>query len=429
MKKRIQTLLVVVVGSVSTCFAEQSAPPNVVMILSDDQGYANYSFMGHAMIDTPRIDRLASQSLVFERGYVTTAVCCPSLATILTGMYPHQHRTTGNDPVAGTSRRPWIDYFRTLPQLPKLLAENGYLTLQTGKYWFTDPKMSGFTDSMGETLRHGSPYSLSIGRETMQPIYDFIQKARDQSKPFMVWYAPFLPHTPHTPPQRLEEKYVAMGAGGQSKYYAMCEWFDETCGQLLDHLDEKGLSNNTIIFYICDNGWGSLGKGSVKASPYELAVRTPIMIKWPNHVQAQINKENLASNLDLAPTILAACGIKIPDNMEGIDLLNHDAVAKRKNLFLESFTLDMLDVNDPVAALRARSLVSKDWKLTVWHKPSPLLEIKGWQMPEPKEKVELFHIKDDPMERNNLASRNPEKAAEFRKILDAWWNPTPLSQN
>lgn len=401
----------------------------MVMILSDDQGCADYSFMGHAMIDTPQIDRLASQSLVFERGYVTTAVCCPSLATILTGVYPHQHRTTGNDPVAGTSRRPWIDYFRTLPQLPKLLAEKGYLTLQTGKYWFADPKMSGFTESMGETLRHGSPYSLSIGRETMRPIYDFIQKARDQSKPFMVWYAPFLPHTPHTPPQRLEEKYVAMGAGGQSKYYAMCEWFDETCGQLLDHLDEKGLSNNTIIVYICDNGWGSLGKGSVKASPYELAVRTPIMIKWPNHVQAQIDKENLASNLDLAPTILAACGINIPDNMEGIDLLNHDAVAKRKNLFLESFTLDMLDVNDPVAALRARSLVSKDWKLTVWHKPSPLLEIKGWQMPEPKEKVELFHIKDDPMERNSLASRNPDKTAEFRKILDAWWNPTPLPQN
>ena len=96
---------------------------------------------------------------------------------------------------------------------------------------------------------------------------------------------------------------------------------------------------------------------------------------------------------------------------------------------MESFTLDMLDVNDPVAALRARSLVSKDCKLTVWHKPSPLLEIKGWQMLEPKEKVELFHIKDDPMERNNLATRNPEKTTEFRKILDAWWNPAPLSQN
>ncbi len=401
--------------------------PNVVMILSDDQGYADYSFMGHAMIDTPRIDRLASESLVYERGYVTTAVCCPSLSTMLTGLYPHQHGTTGNDPLPGIRRTPWVATFRSMPQLPRMLTENGYLTLHTGKYWHTNPRVSGFTDSMGETFRHGSPYSLSIGRDTMQPIYDFIQKAQDQEKPFMVWYAPFLPHTPHTPPERLEKKYVAMGAGAQAKYYAMCEWFDETCGDLLDHLDAKGLSDNTIILYICDNGWGSLGQGSVKASPYELGVRTPIMIKWPGRVKARIDKENLASNIDLLPTVLAACGVEVPGGLPGIDLLDHEAVSKRKHLFLENFTHDMLDIDRPAAGLRARSFVSRDWKLTVWRQPHPSLDIKGWQMDAPEETVELFNLRDDPMERNNLAELNPEKVKELKQQLDAWWNPIAQS--
>lgn len=424
MKKTLLRIILASVCGAITCFAENATPPNVVMILSDDQGYADYSFMNHEMVQTPRIDRLASESLVYTRGYVATAVCCPSLSTMLTGLYPHQHRTTGNDPLLGTSRQPWIDFFGSLPQLPRLLSENGYLTLHTGKYWHANPEeVSGFTDSMGETWRHGSKYSLSIGRETMKPIYDLIEKAQDQSKPFMVWYAPFMPHTPHTPPQRLEDKYVAMGAGRESKYYAMCEWFDETCGDLLDHLDEKGLSDNTIIVYICDNGWGSLGKGSVKASPYELGVRTPIMIKWAGKVSPHTDDEHLASNIDLMPTVLAACGLDVPAELPGISLLDHTAVSKRKNLFLETFTHDMLDVDQPEAGLRARSYVDREWKLTLWQNPHPSLDVKVWQMDAPAETVELFNLKDDPMERNNLADQNPEKVSELTKQLNAWWNP------
>ncbi|KRP36484.1 MAG: sulfatase [Opitutaceae bacterium BACL24 MAG-120322-bin51] len=423
MNKILKSLILVAVSGVSACFAEEPAPPNVVLILSDDQGYADYSFMGHEMIQTPNLDRLASQSLVYERGYVTTALCCPSLSTMLTGLYPHQHRTTGNDPLRRISRKPWVEYFRSMPQLPRLLAQKGYLSMHTGKYWHENPEVSGFTDGMGKTGRHGSPYSLSIGRDTMQPIYDFFQKAQDQSKPFMLWYAPFMPHTPHTPPERLEQKYEAMGAGKNSKYYAMCEWFDETCGELLDHLAEQGLSENTVIFYICDNGVGSIGMGSVKASPHELGVRTPIMIKWPDHIKAKMDKDNLASNLDLVPTVLAACGVDIPAELPGVDLLDHAAVSQRKNLFLEDFMHDMVDVNDPAASLRARSSVSKDWKLTVWHEPNPLLKLERWQMDTPKDKVQLFNLQDDPMQRNNIAEQNPEKVAELRKPLDAWWNP------
>lgn len=402
-----------------------SSPPNVLVLISDDQGYGDYGFMGHGMIQTPRLDKLASESLVFRRGYVTTALCCPSLATMLTGQYPHEHRRTGNDPLKDTGKRvsEWIDYFSKQPQLPAMLRDAGYLTLHTGKYWHGDPAVSGFTDSMGKTGRHGSEYSLSIGRDTMEPVKKFLDKAEAQEKPFMIWYAPFMPHTPHTPPERLLQKYVAAGAGSQAKYYAMCEWFDETCGNLLGRIERRGLSDNTIVLYICDNGWGSVGKGSVKSSPHELAVRTPIMVRWPGRVKPEMNDSLLASNIDLAPTVLRACGIDPAKTMSGIDLLDRSAVAARKQLFLENFAHDMLDVNKPEASLRSRSYVEKDWKLTLWHELHPDLDIKGWQMQPPAEQVQLFHLAKDPMERNNVADKHQEKVADLTRKLNAWWSP------
>ena len=101
--------------------------------------------------------------------------------------------------------------------------------------------------------RHGDS-GLIIGRQTMKPIYDFIDKAG--AKPFFVWYAPMMPHEPHNPPQRILKKYQADDRPEKlAKYYAMCEWFDETCGQLLDHLDKKKLRDNTLVIFVIDNGW------------------------------------------------------------------------------------------------------------------------------------------------------------------------------
>jgi uncharacterized sulfatase len=391
--------------------------PNIVVIISDDQGFEDYGFMGHPVIQTPRLDDLADQSLVFTRGYVATALCSPSLATMVTGLYPHQHRTTGNDPVKGLKRKEWIDYFRSLDQLPALLADAGYLSLHTGKYWHGHPSVSGFTDDMGETKRHGSETSLGIGRETMQPIYDFIDKAQMQSRPFLVWYAPFLPHTPHNPPQRLLDKYTE--AGRNAAYYAMCDWFDETCGQLLDHLESEGLSENTLVFYICDNGW----PGSAKLTPNEQGIRTPVMIRWPGKVRPRKDNKHLASNIDLAPTILAACGLEPSEEMPGINLLDSRAVSDRKIIFAENFLHDMVNMERPVESLRARSCITRDWKLTVWQDPQPDFKLPGWQTPASEDKIELFYLKKDPYEKNNLAAQHPDKVADMMRQLNAWWNP------
>src|SRR5690349_2141216 len=144
-----------------------AGPPNVLMIVSDDQAWTDYGFMGHPRIKTPHLDRLAAHSAVFTRGYVPMSLCRPSLATIITGLYPHQHKTPGNDPRtdrgAGTPRardpeylrmnRAYIERFEQITTLPRLLGAAGYASLQTGKWWEGNFASGGFTQGM----THGDP--------------------------------------------------------------------------------------------------------------------------------------------------------------------------------------------------------------------------------------------------------------------------------
>jgi arylsulfatase A-like enzyme len=292
MNRRKELILTLAVTLCAGSIAGAADRPNIVLILSDDQSWTDYGFMGHPEIQTPNLDALAARSLVFDRGYVASPLCRPSLASIVTGLYPFQHGVTGND-VDGRNDRAVLDVpvrenFHRHPSLIKSLTAQGYLAHQSGKWWEGSFADGGFTHG----ITHGDPKrggrhgdaGLKIGREGMNPVTEFIDLAVVQKKPFFVWYAPFLPHTPHNPPQRLLDKYEGSGSAKDvAKYYAMCEWFDETCGELLDHLDEKGLTDNTIVLYICDNGWAAassnaddpnqkLWKGFAqrsKGSPYE----------------------------------------------------------------------------------------------------------------------------------------------------------------
>ena len=394
-------------------------PPNVILIISDDQGYTDYGFMGSGAVRTPRLDKLASESLVFTRGYVTTALCCPSLATMLTGLYPHQHKVTGNDPVRRNERGKVYEAFEKCPRLPAMLARAGYVSFQTGKFWMGHYSRAGFTGGMTVSGRHGGA-GLKIGRTTMKPMFDFIDKARADRKPFFVWYAPFMPHTPHNPPRRLLRKYAGAGDRKKAAYYAMCEWFDETCGQLLDHLDKRGLAGDTVVVYICDNGWPRTAKGS----PYELGVRTPIMIRRPGRVKPKMNKTTLASSIDLVPTILSVCGLEPTGEMPGINLLDPAAAARRDTIFLENFSHDMADVNRPAASLRARSCIQGDWKLILWQNPLPKVRTHNHAR-KPGKDVELYNIATDPTEKTNLAGKHPQKVAALTKRINGWWSPGP----
>ena len=223
--KTLVSLLFILAAVLSSSAIEKVAPPNVILIISDDQGFPDYGFMGGKNVSTPRIDKLAAGSMLYTRGY-TLPVCSPSLATLLTGHYPHVHGITGNDlGKPGAGRAPLTErLLKSSLILPKALSEAGYLTFQAGKLWNTTFSEVGFTGGMTGTVgRHGGA-GLKIGREGLRPIFDFIEDSRTKEKPFFLWYAPMMPHDPHTPPERLLAKYRGKGpTAAAEKYYAMVE--------------------------------------------------------------------------------------------------------------------------------------------------------------------------------------------------------------
>lgn len=414
-------------------------PPNVVMIISDDQAWGDYSFMGHPAIETPSLDKLASQSLTFTRGYVPDSLCRPSLVTILTGLYPHQHGIVGNDPPRPTSipeaarkghmhpdylpvRAAYIDKIDQLETLPNMLAPLGFRSHQSGKWWEGHYSRGGFTDGMthGDFQRGGrhGDAGLVIGRKGLKPIQDFLDDATSKQQPFYLWYAPFLPHTPHTPPERLLKKYIPKTDSLPiAKYWAMCEWFDETCGQLIDELDSRGLRENTIIVYVTDNGWINEANASryaprSKRSPNEGGIRTPIMVNWPGKIQPKMDKENLASSIDLVPTIRAAVGLPAKEQLPGINLLDSQAVSSRQAIYGEIFEHDIVDMQDEAASLMYRWVIENDMKL-----------IQPYKVRFPQQQPELYDLSNDPDESINLAETQPEKVRHLQAMLDQWWKP------
>jgi uncharacterized sulfatase len=392
-------------------------PPNVVMIVADDQGWTDFGFMGHKVIHTPRLDRLAAESAVFPNGYVPTSLCRASLATLLTGMYAHQHKICCNDPPDGVDREAMHPFIKRAPALPRLLGEAGYRSFQTGKFWEGHHSNAGFTAGMTTKGRHGDD-GLVIGRETMQPIYDFVTEKTDQ--PFFVWYAPMLPHEPHNPPERFLEKYAVEGRNIKlAMYYAMCEWFDETCGDLLDWLDRQKLSENTLVVFVVDNGWiqetgevrttrGNFAPKS-KLSPYDGGLRTPVLLRWPGRTKAG-RYDDLVSTIDIVPTILTACGAAPPKEMPGLPLLEtaagKDKLA-RDAVFGEIFVHTAVDIENPALNLTHRWVRSGDWKLISFEE-------------EPVH-AELYNVQADPFEERDLAVENPDKVEILQKRINAWW--------
>lgn len=413
----------VLLGGAMSAGAE-AAPPNVVMILSDDQAWSDFGFMGHPVIQTPHLDRLAAGGLTFTRGYVTCSLCRPSLASIITGLYPHQHKIANNDPPAEPAgqraqrREEQIAWIDQVPTLPRMLAPEGYVSLQAGKWWEGDFRRGGFTQG----ITHGDPQrggrhgdvGLTIGREGIGPIVEFLDHVSNQ--PFLLWYAPMLPHEPHNPPERLLSKYRDKTASLHvARYWAMCEWFDETCGQVLDALDARGLSDNTIVVFVVDNGWlqqpdqpGFAPRS--KRSPNEGGIRTPVLVRWPARLAPRRDETTLVSSIDLAPTILAACGLKPTAEMAGLNLMDRDALARRTAVFGEIFAHDAVDVHNPAASLQYR------WCIEGWTK---LILPSAATLPTAQ--PELYDLKADPSEQQDLAAEAPGRMAKLHAQIEAWW--------
>ncbi|MEZ6017416.1 MAG: sulfatase-like hydrolase/transferase [Planctomycetota bacterium] len=393
--------------------------PNVLLIVSDDQGYGDFGFMGSAEVRTPHLDQLAREGLVFPHGYVPTALCRPSLATLITGLYPHQHKITGNDPPAGVDRARMLAHIEAVDTVPKLLLPLGYRSLQTGKWWEGNCLCGGFTEGMthGDPARGGrhGDVGLEIGRKTLQPALDFVDACIADEAPFFLWYAPFLPHEPHTPPARLLEAYATPEVPTPiAKYRAMCTWFDETCGALLAHLDARGIADDTLVVLVVDNGWIQRPGGAgfaprSKRSAYEGGVRTPIVLRWPGRIAPQ-RCDIPVSSVDLPATILAACGVAIPAAWPGVDLRGD--LSQRGPVFGAAFTHDVVELDQPVKSMLSRWVLRDPFKLIV--------------SADPGAPCELYNVRADPAEESPLDDQDTVRA--LRAELDRWWPGANLGQ-
>ena len=405
--------------------------PNIVLIISDDQSWTDYGFLGHKHIETPNIDKLAQEGLTFTRGYTTAPLCRPALASIVTGLYPYQHRILGNDPIFQSTvekkwriewlkvrevyNEPYISRIEQNKSLPQLLKESGYVTLQTGKWWEGHYSRGGFTNGM----THGNPElggrhgdeGLKIGREGLDEIYNFIESATKSETPFFVWYAPFMPHAPHTPPDSLQQKYLSRApTPAVANYWAMCEWFDITCGQFMHFLDQKNLRENTLVIYVTDNGWiqdperPNRYAPRSKRAPYDMGIRTPIIFRWPGVIPPEMDVTSLVSSIDIATTILGACGINPTDKMQGINVMNNEVVQERETIFVENYTHDFSTQD---SSLLQKIILSGNWKL-ILHDP----------LNDPGISPELYNLIDDPHERNNRAGELPEIVRDLAQKLE-----------
>jgi arylsulfatase A len=439
--------------------------PNIVLIISDDQAWSDFGFMGHPHVETPHLDRLAEQSARYINGYTPSSVCRPSLATLLTGLYPHQHGIHFNHPPPGhaaLSRMTEADYYRhrregeklieSVDTLPRVLAKHGYRSLQTGKHWEGHYRRAGFTHGMtlskpsdepaygnkqlpdGSLVAHGNgDAGLNIGRTTMQPIDDFLDDHGDE--PFLLWYAPFLPHEPHDAPERLLRLYEQKAGVPRHfrPYYAACTWFDETVGALIRSIESRGLAENTIFVFVIDNGWepstephrrfpGYAEDPRSKRSPFELGVRTPILIRWDGRVRPATH-EAPCNTVDILPTLLYAVGLgEHAKDLPGVDLwpsaTGREPPPKRP-VFGEIYPGDATVLSDPSRDIAYRWIREGDWKLIVPH----VREGRVWR--NYVTRPALFHVADDPREQHDLSGdpQHARRIEQMRKALDAWWNP------
>jgi uncharacterized sulfatase len=210
----------------------------------------------------------------------------------------------------------------------------------------------------------------------------------------------------------------------------MVEWFDETCGQLLDRIEAKGLTRNTLVVYVGDNGWiqqpdapGYAPRS--KQSANEGGVRQPTLFSWPGVIQPGNRGEQLCSSVDIVPTALAAAGAVIPKNLPGYNLLpilKSGQPTPRKIIFGETFAHDVANIDRPADSLLYRWVIEGKWKLLLTYDGK--LGRYASSHPRTEKRPQLFDLLADPHEDHNLAAKYPEVVARLATKLQEWWPVT-----
>ena len=436
--------MLVLVPVLHSCEKGSVGPPNIVLIIADDLGWKDLGFMGSSYYETPHLDRLAGEGMVFNRAYAPAANCAPSRAGLMSGMYATAHGiyTVGSsergDPrtrrlIPATNTVILRDRFFTLAEA---LNQAGYTTVNIGKWHLgKDPCTQGMDYNVGgSTWGHPGSYfapyrqpdleapegEYLTDRLTREAIA-FVKQHKD--RPFFLYLPYYAVHTPIQSKMALEKKYEHKGTESCQKnasYAGMVDNLDSCIGSILQELDIQGLTENTLVIFTSDNGGireiscqDPLRAG--KGSYYEGGIRVPLVFRWPGKIQSGTQSEEPVIHLDFYPTLMELVENESPENLDGISLwplLEGKSKFPERPLFfhfpvyLQAYKKGYDDGRDPLFRTRPGSVIIKEnWKLHYYY------EDKG---------IELYNLKADPGEQKNLAPINPIKTEELLGELEVW---------
>lgn len=414
--------------------------PNVVLIMTDDQGYGDFSCMGHPYVKTPQMDNLKSESVSFDN-FVVAPVCAPTRAALMTG---RSHYRTGVHDTYQSRVNMWTDE-KTIAEYMK---DAGYVTGMFGKWHLgynypLRPGDQGFDIyATWEEMHHSRirPLVEENGRQIYydkfvedvfaDKVVDFIRE--NQDRPFFCYFPTYLPHRQSDNIQ-VEEKYYRHFLEGNKELsrmaaeeYGMIEYADKLVGRVLQAIDDYGLRENTIVIFMSDNGptmrrtihgkpsdenYGLRGR---KGGVYEGGIRVPFMVRWPGHLQPGARVDRMGTALDVLPTVLALCDVtpaqwqKPLDGVSLAPLLKNPGAAWNDRFYCMHFQRG-----------GPQQIRSKEWENSCVRGERYKL-VNG---------TELYDLQDDPAESNNLAAEMPKKVQQMRKIYEDWFTSVTEERN
>ena len=419
---------------------EADVKPNILFILAEDHS-AQLGVYGDNYVSTPNIDQLAEQGVRFDNAYVTQAGCSPSRASILTGLYPHQHGQIG---LATHKMRLFDD---DIPNMPAILKEHGYRTGNIGKIHVTPESVFRFDYQNNASYnRFGNRDISAVANESEafivsgeEPFYLQVNFA-DAHLPFLSQEFG-IPDKPYVTDQIGTLPFVGLRTDlalqQTADYYSCMARLDRAVEMLLDVLERTGMIQNTLVIYMSDHG-AEVPRG--KMTSFEGGIHVPLIMWMPGHIDAGMVRKELVSTIDLMPTILALAGAEIPDGLPGrslLPLLRNEHVHWREYLFTE-FTLHW-----PETFFPQRTVRYERFKLIHNLLPDTINPVyqhymtmnRGWKagedpyegLPEHKRRAyeqwkhpvsyELYDLKNDRWEWNNLAEM-PEYQDVFSRLRD-----------
>jgi len=430
--------------------AEGPAKPNIIYINADDLGWTDLKCQGSKYYETPNIDKLAAQGMVFTDAYAPAANCAPSRACCMSGLYTPRHGvyTVDSSERGSAKDRKLIPTKNktTLDERHVTIAEAlkvaGYATIHLGKWHLgQDPTTQGFDLNIAGSHDGGpykggyiSPYKYPNCEQKEKGEYlsdrlgteaiSFIKSHQD--KPFFMYLAPFAVHTPLEPKPELAARFKQKPTSEAHKSASMAATIfalDENVGRIMDALNKLKLSDNTLVLFTSDNGgvyktskqWPlRAGKGAY----YEGGIREPLIVRWPAKVKPGSKCSVPVSGIDFFPTFLDASKTPAPEGklLDGaslMPLLTGQGTFKERPLFWHF----------PIY-LQGGSSESRDPKFRT--RPGSVVRYGDWKLHEYFEDggLELYNVKEDIGEKKNLAEKEPEKVKELLAMLKAWRKKT-----